>query len=1201
MSTQDRNTYGDILCQAVDTIVTQRLSALEYDQTILCSIVDDSRREEGIYRVTNGSTVFEAVSDQTNYRNDNNVYVLIPKGNWNETKTITGKKNNKDFEISYIYRNPFDYLVDATNNMIKKPLDDAIGLVANDPSRTEIVIWTYNTADNGILNDDGLDLAGYTRLGIQAQFRSWLNPFYAPDQQVSKVVEGSYGLKLRITTVGDTTIKDTNTMSKTYELYIDASDMNGNPYDFNTFFQQEKVFDISGFGKITSMELSFYQKPGTFVDAQDIPIPHQGFLNKLVDNNLFVKDPYISLGYDTREFQNDDVIIYTLDTPTFTSAASDSENQKTVQIRWLHEFEENGEKVLRVVEQEDLTELGATINWYRYRFGAQSADMYSGVYWEYTNQEAENRFSYTFDPDVARADERIKVIIFYNNDDKTSNTVIFTNEKEVVNQATLDATSAVGITCLDGTYGNYRIYNLNNSLLESNEKEVDRYFELSFSNSLLTEAQSVEWIIPKENTMIAIQDSFITENEGKLNNEITDNNYHIIRENLNGEEGKRRQRYRIENRYSQDNNNNTIICKVKKDDITYVGVKELTFGIAGTNGIDATFVLDFDNGINALTKDSSEAVIVVARLYNYNNIEVPIDNHEIDWTFKTGTGISISGDKDTDPSKVELKLTNSSFVPNYNILQATLKGFGDYELTAYLPIPIRTSKEYNYISGPTTIVYDSQGRLVKDKFNSNPYILYKNGNPIEATWSIELDSDVGDTVKFAPELKDNMLYPKTIYVKEDSEKVCICATVDGNVVWSQPILITQNQYFAKVINDWNGLLNIDEKNNSIMSARMIAGRKESNNTFSGVMMGDWKSQDAEENITNYTGIYGFYHGAASFGFRDNGTAFIGKSGSGRIEFLGDSGTITSPGGMTIDLEKGTITSPEKEGMTIDLDNGKITSKKFDLKVEPFGDNKEKYIYLSSTHNTYPLRIGENFSVKWDGTVIAYSGTFKGTIEASSGKVGAWTISETDENKGALYAGDTYLYPNGRIEAGNDGNFKVSSSGNLTAKNANITGTINADDGSIGGWEIDETSLNGGYVTLDSEEGIITNNIKIKKDDIEYGNIGYTLGNNDKYILGIKSDDNSIVLETNKSIRLTSGGYTNGVYNNIILQAGKGGITSFEGEGIGMSNITYLVMPEQIKAYSNDKEPLVELDRTNRVLTFNCTVRGITGSSTAVFG
>ena len=30
------------------------------------------------------------------YRNNNNVYVLIPKGDWNETKTITGKKDNKN-------------------------------------------------------------------------------------------------------------------------------------------------------------------------------------------------------------------------------------------------------------------------------------------------------------------------------------------------------------------------------------------------------------------------------------------------------------------------------------------------------------------------------------------------------------------------------------------------------------------------------------------------------------------------------------------------------------------------------------------------------------------------------------------------------------------------------------------------------------------------------------------------------------------------------------------------------------------------------------------------------------------------------------------------------------------------------------------------------------------------------------------------
>lgn len=994
MSTQDRNTYGDILCQAVDTIVTQRLSALEYDQTILCSIVDDSRREEGIYKVTNGSTVFEAVSDQTNYRNGNNVYVLIPKGNWNETKTITGKKNNKDSEISYIYRNPFDYLVNATNNMIKNPLDGAVGLVANDPNRTEIIIWTYNTADNGILNDDGLDLAGYTRLGIQAQFRSWLNPFYTSDQQVSKVVEGSYGLKLKVTTMGDTTIKDTNTMSKIYELYIDASDMNGNPYDFNTFFQQEKVFDISGFGKILSMELSFYQKPGTFVDAQGIPIPHQGFLNKLVDNNLFIKDPYISLGYDTREFQNDDVIIYTLDTPTFTSAADDSENQKTVQIRWLHEFEEDGKNVLRVVKQEDLTELGATINWYRYRFGAQSADRYSGVYWEYANQEAENRFSYTFDPDVTRADERIKVIIFYNNNDKTSNTVIFTNEKEVVNQATLDATSAVGISCEDGTYGNYKIYNLGNSLLNSKESQINRQFKVYFKESELTEANSIEWIIPKENSMIVLDNA-----ERYLQ---SDGFYHIKHEFKDNESvtNEDLQSYRIRNYYSQAYSNNTITCIVKKDGITCVGVKELTFGPAGTSGTDATFVLDFDNGINALTKGSTEAVMVTARLYDYNNIEVPINNYDIRWTFKSGTGMSIT--PRTDKNKVEIKLTNSSMVPNYNILQATLKGFGDYDLIAYLPIPIRSEKGYNYIEGATSLVYNSQGYL--DDFYQNPYAIYFNGQKQDnAVWSIQTT----ENVNFAPQLSDtNKLVPSSIYVKDTNEKVCVIAKINGVTVWSQPLLIIQNRYPAKMVNDWNGTQVIDKANNVIMSARMVAGRKESDNTFSGVMMGDWKGQDAETNITENTGIYGFYHGSASFGFRDDGTAFIGKSGSGRIEFDGN---------------KGIIKSPDSQGLVIDLDDGKITSEKFDLKVGKF-NNENEYIYLSSTHSRYPLRIGENFSVEWDGTVTANSGTFKGEIEASSGVIGGCTIS------------------NGVLQIKN-----VNISETLSADKINLTGSITWSD------------------------------------------------------------------------------------------------------------------------------------------------------------
>ena len=73
---------------------------------------------------------------------------------------------------------------------------------------------------------------------------------------------------------------------------------------------------------------------------------------------------------------------------------------------------------------------------------------------------------------------------------------------------------------------------------------------------------------------------------------------------------------------------------------------------------------------------------------------------------------------------------------------------------------------------------------------------------------------------------------------------------------------------------------------------MVAGKKDKNNTFSGVMMGDWQRGDGESAnsaITQHTGIYGFQQGIPSFGFKDDGTAFIGKAGAGRIEFKGDEG------------------------------------------------------------------------------------------------------------------------------------------------------------------------------------------------------------------------------------------------------------------------------------------------------------------------
>ena len=1225
MSNQDKD-YGNILCQAIDTIVTERLSGLEYDQTVLCTIVDDTERDKGKYIVSNGSVKFDVVSEITTYRNNNNVYVLIPKGDWNETKTIIGKKDNKNQKESYVYRNPFDYLVNITQNIIKENISQ--GLVANNEDTQSIIIWSQDI--------EGEKFSGYTRLGLQAQFRSWLNPFYVTidDEQgnkiseSSRIISGSYGLRLKITVQGDKTA-DEILEEKDYYLYLDSSNMNGNPYEFSTYFQQEQVFDISNFEHITGLELQFYQEAGSFQDIDGNLINDKDFLGNLINPNLFVKDPYIAFGYDTRDFENDEIILYSLNNSTFTSSVEDDINQKKVELRWIHNFGNNN---LRTVKAEDKENLKYEVKWYKYRLGAPSADKYSGVYWEYINADEDNEFSCTFIPNTSLSEESIKAIIFYNNRIVRSNIVKFTNEKEVINQATVDAISAVSINCEDNTYGNYHIYKLDNSLIDQKDSSELRNFKIHFSDSELTEAEKVEWIIPKKNSMIILNDDYITANGGY--DEGDDNNYRIVR-NIAIDENSGEyqvgeaniQQYRIRGYYSQNYGNNTITCIVTKDRIQYTGTKELTFGPAGTSGTDCTFILDFDNGITALTIGNPVATTVTARLYDYENKEVDLSEYSIEWSILNQNQITYNVIE--SPYQVELQLTsnNPNMTSNYNILQAKLTNFGDFELIAYLPLPIRRDTNYKYISGTTSLVYNSSGYL--DNFYWNPYTLYytqgADSDILESynNWGISTqNSNYGPKLEDYTDKDKNItryrLKPTSIYTDDGTNTgACIYCTLNSTVVWSQPILITQNRYPAAILNTWNGELSLGgEDGNTIMSARVIAGRKESNNSFSGVMMGDWKGKDATADITSNTGIYGFYQGSASFGFRDNGTAFIGKAGTGRIEFNGEKSIIQS------------AVYEDGQGMSINLLEGTINAHEFELNVGGIRKD-DNTIFISTNSNNYPLQIGSRFYVDWDGTINATNGEFSGTITADSGKIGAWTISEAEDNKGALYAGDTYLYPTGKIKAGEDfsvsasgkleakgadisgkitatsgelgsltvtgtltsesgqldfgDNFKVSSTGILSAKGANISGTITAEEGSIGGWTIGTSTLTGGSVTLDSANGIKAPSITVVNETADIGTLGSYSGSadgiNSTTVIGINSSSNSVVLQSSNYVRLSA---------NSGIKLDSGGEIVCSGTKFSMNQMSSLALPATVM--SADGNTLFTVNGST--MDFSCTVTGI---------
>ena len=100
----------------------------------------------------------------------------------------------------------------------------------------------------------------------------------------------------------------------------------------------------------------------------------------------------------------------------------------------------------------------------------------------------------------------------------------------------------------------------------------------------------------------------------------------------------------------------------------------------------------------------------------------------------------------------------------------------------------------------------------------------------------------------------------------------------------------------------------------------------------------------------------------------------------------------------------------------------------------------------------------NFTLSENGTVTAKNVDLSGKITATSGKIGGFTIGEK-----SIYSGSQAIGVSG-IYIGSDGissgtNFKVDSSGKITARDCDISG------GEIGGFKIGESSIYSQYAVL----------------------------------------------------------------------------------------------------------------------------------------
>lgn len=660
---------------------------------------------------------------------------------------------------------------------------------------------------------------------------------------------------------------------------------------------------------------------------------------------------------------------------------------------------------------------GYCIYWYRYNPNALGDNFMPRGWQRITPLPADTRDGITISCDAVNMEkEEFKVLVIYNHEKYESNVLTFTNQSPVVNAATALLSDGIAIHHGENSLESYQSYSIANTLVNGADRYTKRELSVEFAhnggvvdNQALVNAQ-IYWYIPTNATMLDydLTDLKSLNTNNNFVNDITSLGhsemykegyvcfyktigYGLTADNIADYTKDLRFCYRIKNYYTPTAAQNTIYCTVVKNDIKYHGEILMTFSSYGTSGTDYTLV------VSPATKQAA----ITPSNFGDNAWKLNIDLYDNTNTAVSGFGVSVArknlksrysvSTPTVHGSGYQVLVSCNATGEDCDILEFSVnsvqQGESSVKLTTFFPIAYSANTDY-YIEGASAVVYDSQGG--NPSYFKQPYKLFQQIPPSGAgvggevtgcSWDIDYtNSPTEGTKAYLPTLSQGALLPANMWVdggdiSYDADKNAtshipyVFCKVGEDVVWSQPILIIQNRYPSPMLNAWDGKFTINDENGTILSTMVSAGRKNQDNQFEGVLMGDIEA-GAGFNPDNKSGlgIYGFNAGAQAFGFNIDGTAFLGKSGRGRLLFDGNSGTISSasyqqtthrgltPAGMMIDLDDGFI---DMRGTEAPDANGNYTSNGTQSQIHL--DVKSPYFYIKSKDGNELIHIGDNYN------------------------------------------------------------------------------------------------------------------------------------------------------------------------------------------------------------------------------------------------
>lgn len=1164
-----------VIMDAVSTVTEKYIDSLEFDKTIECEIISAVDASTGEYQVKYLNGIFSAYDDTLNmrYRPGQFVYVQIPRNDMSLKKIIIGNKSIKatdlidaqqDNEKVVLTGIPLNKIYDFVYNENPCDIQQEFGIYGS-TSNFDLVFTPNNTEEKDLLFQKyAEDRKG---IMISADFKTdWYN---------DKVINGNYGITLNFKTKDDKTLSytlDRSSMTGTPLNYpswnrnyvllsIDGNNIkcldsihffsenfkrpeeesvllnryNGGDAEIfikNLQIQFAQVIDTTGYTvNISAVNGQYFDQTIDVLPLEAV-IRYNGLESGISEQKAeyywYIQDASVSLiseNFDDRAGVcwrrlpgvNQQGNIYNLDKTTMQNLSQAKikviiyyEDYKISDVIDIYQTIYNVEYSLKLLRKPD----GKTADIQLLQYNTSTKEYEENLKNGYTTEWlwVDNNGSYQEITNNIKDKillEDIDLVNIY--DYNTYYCSVFNSNGQLIQTTSI-------IVYNDISYHDFDIvFNIdNNGVYYYNEGGSLRY--------TTSTSQKINFIVVNKN----LEDDFLYEYRWGYADDSKPRMFEFstLDGNLGGSNysADSSASFTILNRYNAAAAEDNIIkLTVLIEGIYYDFYKPLSFikeGDPGTNGSSLVLDVRFKEGQPKMIRQGAQTTIPLdIRMYyngnpNYNGNPVKsYFNIEASVPFDYKLNNPLYGQERYEFDNETLTVKPIADITAYKnaVIQIVARpkstNLFPYSVSYLLPIPMTTSLDLSSeYYGPTRIQYDSQGyKPVYDatlpKINGVAYF--------KATLE---DNDNGQSLIYN---EDGLTPPPTFNPRENY------FALDGydennNLCFIQPIVGIYNEYSNALANSWDGASLVVDKNNSTVFASQIgAGKKEDDNSFTGVLMGLYNyNGEGSADANGKTGLLGFYGGKNTFGFLEDGSSFIGAPGEGRIIFPATGNAIiqsqnynSSSAGMKINLKNGLIDSYNfrlkskalninSENNTFDFDASqgghfKIADKvngvtKNLIYLNTDEDDSPQYIQssnYSSTGTTTGMKINlrdgsisaPGFSIDkygnaafsgditgatgtFYGKLYAATGSFSGSITAADGKIGDWYI----DNYG-IYNGESILYPNGAFSLGKGGSiFAVNSNGDVS-----MAGEI-----SIGASRTVKRLENGGLIGISSAWGSI---------------------------------------------------------------------------------------------------------------------------------